>query len=114
MGKAEILKYGDDVTVVGWGRQLQTLIKSCSIAQSKLGINCELIDLQTLLPWDVSTVEKSVRKTGKLVVSHEAPRTCGLGAEIAATIQERCFLSLEAPVMRVCGYDSPFPLGQLT
>jgi len=112
LGKAEILKEGNDVTIIGWGGQLQTLSKACDIAQSRHGINCELIDLQTLLPWDVATVEASVRKTGKLIVSHEAPKTCGLGAEIAACIQERCFLSLEAPIMRVCGYDIPFPLGK--
>lgn len=111
LGKAEILKEGNDVTIVGWGGHLQTLSKACTIAHSEHGISCELIDLQTLLPWDVATVEKSVRKTGKLIVSHEAPKTCGLGAEIAACIQERCFFSLEAPIMRVCGYDTPFPLG---
>jgi len=74
------------------------------------GIECELIDLQTILPWDKDTVEASVRKTGKLVVSHEAPITCGFGAEVAASMQERCFWNLEAPIQRVCGYDTPFPL----
>jgi len=80
------------------------------MAKSELGIECELIDLRTLLPWDVETVVNSVKKTGRLVVSHEAPKTCGLGAEITATIQERCFNYLEAPIQRVCGYDTPFPL----
>jgi 2-oxoisovalerate dehydrogenase E1 component beta subunit len=80
------------------------------MAQEKHGISCELIDLQTIVPWDMETVEASVRKTGKLVVSHEAPVTCGFGAEVVATIQEGCFWSLEAPIQRVCGYDTPFPL----
>ena len=65
---------------------------------------------QTLLPWDYQTVCESVQKTGRLLVSHEAPITSGFGAEIAAKVTERCFLHLEAPVKRVCGYDTPFPL----
>ena len=60
--------------------------------------------------WDVDTIEQSVRKTGRLIVSHEAPKTGGFAAEIASTIQDRCFLNMEAPVQRVCGYDTPFPL----
>ena len=67
-------------------------------------------DMQTLVPADFDTVVRSVEKTGRLVVSHEAPRTSGFAAEIASTVAERCFLSLEAPVQRVCGYDTPFPL----
>lgn len=98
------------MTVLGWGGQLQVLQSACQLAHDQYGIDCELIDLQTILPWDVETVQKSVEKTGKLVVSHEAPITCGFGAEVVATIQERCFLSLEAPIQRVCGYDTPFPL----
>uniref|UniRef100_N1R0Z5 3-methyl-2-oxobutanoate dehydrogenase (2-methylpropanoyl-transferring) n=1 Tax=Aegilops tauschii TaxID=37682 RepID=N1R0Z5_AEGTA len=74
------------------------------------GISCELIDLRTLIPWDKETVEASVSKTGKLLISHEAPITGGFGAEIAASIAERCFQRLEAPVARVCGLDTPFPL----
>lgn len=110
LGKAEILRQGSDVTVLGWGGQLKVLESACQLALDQYGIQCELIDLQTILPWDVDTVEQSVLKTGKLVVSHEAPITCGFGAEVVATIQERCFLSLEAPIQRVCGYDTPFPL----
>ena len=110
IGKAEVMKKGHDVTVVGWGRQLTILEKACDMAQSEHGISCELIDLRSLSPWDADTVENSVRKTGKLIVSHEAPSTCGFGAEVVASIQERCFLSLEAPIKRVCGYDMPFPL----
>lgn len=80
------------------------------MAKQQYGVSAELIDLQTILPWDAETVEESVNKTGKLIVSHEAPITCGFGAEVVATLQERCFLSLEAPIQRVCGYDTPFPL----
>lgn len=110
IGKAEVMMEGKDVTVVGWGRQLDILQKACDMALKEYGISCELIDLRTLAPWDADTVETSVRKTGKLLVSHEAPITCGFGAEVVASIQERCFLSLEAPATRVCGYDLAFPL----
>ena len=74
------------------------------------GISCELIDLRSILPWDVDTVAESVKKTGRLVINHEAPLTCGFAGEIAATIQERCFLHLESPIQRVCGLDTPYPL----
>ncbi|CAG0878976.1 unnamed protein product [Darwinula stevensoni] len=101
---------GDDVTLVGWGTQVHVLREVCELAQEKLGISCELIDLVTILPWDKETVIQSVKKTGRLVIAHEAPLTGGFGAEIAASIQEECFLHLEAPVQRVTGYDTPFPL----
>ena len=109
LGKARIARAGKDVTLVGWGGQMLVLEKACKLAES-VGISCELIDLRTLLPWDVDTVAKSVMKTGRLIVSHEAPITGGFAAEITAAIQTECFLSLEAPVARVCGYDTPFPL----
>lgn len=110
LGQAEVMRTGSDVTIVGWGGHLRVLEEACDMAQGLHGINCELIDLQTILPWDFETVVKSVQKTGKLIVSHEAPLTCGFGAEVAATLQEHCFLSLEAPIQRVCGLDTPFPL----
>ena len=109
LSKAEVVRAGDDVTVVGWGSQLRTLARACELAEQE-GVSCELIDMQTLVPADFDTVVRSVEKTGRLVVSHEAPRTSGFAAEIASTVAERCFLSLEAPVQRVCGYDTPFPL----
>jgi 2-oxoisovalerate dehydrogenase E1 component beta subunit len=73
------------------------------------GIDCELIDLQTLVPWDRDTVVNSVKKTGRCVIVHEAPKTSGFGAEMSASIQERCFYHLEAPIQRVTGWDTPFP-----
>ncbi|KAF0977881.1 hypothetical protein FDP41_003203 [Naegleria fowleri] len=107
--KAEILKEGKDVTVIGWGSQLYVLEKAVEMAK-EVGIDCELIDLRTIVPWDIETVVNSVKKTGRCVVSHEAPLTGGFGSEIAATVQEKCFLHLESPVVRVCGLDTPFPL----
>jgi 2-oxoisovalerate dehydrogenase E1 component subunit beta len=110
IGRADVWTRGDDVTVVGWGAQMHVLRDAVEHARDTLGISCELIDLRTLAPWDVEAVAESVCRTGRLVVSHEAPTTGGFAAEIAATIQEQCFLSLEAPIARVCGYDTPFPL----
>jgi 2-oxoisovalerate dehydrogenase E1 component beta subunit len=109
LGQAEVVQQGSDVTVVGWGAQVHVLQKACDMA-AEAGISCELIDLRTILPWDVETVVNSVSKTGRCVVSHEAPVTGGFGAEVAAKVQESCFLSLEAPIQRVCGLDTPFPL----
>ena len=73
------------------------------------GVSCELIDLQTLIPFDKETLVNSVKKTGRCVIVHEAPKTSGFGAEMAASIQERCFWNLESPIERVTGWDTPFP-----
>ncbi|KAI9246380.1 thiamine diphosphate-binding protein [Sporodiniella umbellata] len=111
LGKAEILKKGKDVTVIGYGSQIYALENAIQLAEKKMpGLSCELIDLRTIMPWDVETVVESVKKTGRLVIAHEAPRTGGVAAEIASTVTEHCFLSLEAPIQRVCGWDTPFPL----
>lgn len=109
LGEAEVLKEGTDVTVLGWGAQMEVIEQAVEMAE-KDGISCEVIDLRTILPWDVETVANSVFKTGRLVVTHEAPLTGGFAGEIAATIQERCFLYLESPIARVTGMDTPFPL----
>ncbi|KAI9295597.1 hypothetical protein K502DRAFT_324262 [Neoconidiobolus thromboides FSU 785] len=111
LGKAEILKEGKDVTVLGWGSQIYALENAIQMAEEKHpGLSCELIDLRTIFPWDVETIVKSVNKTGRLVIAHEAAKTMGFATEIATTIQEHCFLRLEAPIQRVTGYDTPFPL----
>ena len=109
IGEADIIKQGSDITVVGWGAQMEVIGKAVELAE-EAGIACEVIDLRSLLPWDVETVADSVFKTGRLVVTHEAPLTGGFAGEIAATIQERCFLYLESPIARVTGMDTPFPL----
>lgn len=110
LGKAEVVKSGEDVTLVGWGAQVHVLLKAAEMAEKQAGIRCEVVDLRTIMPWDSDTIVESVSKTGRCVISHEAPLTSGFGAEVAATVQERAFLHLEAPVVRVCGYDTPFPL----
>ncbi|KAI8318349.1 thiamine diphosphate-binding protein [Martensiomyces pterosporus] len=111
LSKAEILKPGKDVTVVGYGSQIYALENAIQMIERDMpGVSCELIDLRTILPYDAETVVESVNKTGRLVVAHEAPRTQGFAAELAAEIQERCFLRLESPIERVCGLFVPHPL----
>lgn len=110
LGKAEVLLTGTDITLVGWGGQLYVLERAARAAKKQFGISCELVDLRTVLPWDIQTIADSVRKTGRLLVAHEAPLTGGFAAEIVATIQDKCALDLRAPAQRVCGWDTPFPL----
>lgn len=109
LGKAEVVKEGKDITLLAWGAQMEIVEKAAEMAE-KEGISCEIIDLRTLSPWDVDTVAESVKKTGRLLINHEAPLTGGFAGEIAATIQEECFLYLESPIARVCGLDTPYPL----
>uniref|UniRef100_A0A7S4R2F1 3-methyl-2-oxobutanoate dehydrogenase (2-methylpropanoyl-transferring) n=1 Tax=Alexandrium monilatum TaxID=311494 RepID=A0A7S4R2F1_9DINO len=109
IGKAEVLREGSDITLIGWGNQVNRLLKAAELAESD-SVSCEVIDLQSIVPWDEDCVMSSVKRTGRCIVAHEAPRTSGFGAELAAAVQEQCFLQLEAPVQRVCGWDTPFPL----
>lgn len=103
-GKAHVAKSGDRLTLIGWGAQHR---QNLLAAEEIEGV--EVIDLRTLNPLDRETIIQSVKKTGRCVVAHEAPLTQGFGAEISALIMEKCFLSLEAPVKRCCGLDTPFP-----
>jgi 2-oxoisovalerate dehydrogenase E1 component beta subunit len=105
---AAVRREGTDVTVVTWGAMVPESLEAAEAA-AKAGISCEVLDLRTLWPVDITTLEASARKTGRVVVVHEAARTCGFGAELAALVQERCFVHLEAPVKRVTGWDTPFP-----
>ncbi len=109
LGVAEVIKEGTDITLIAWGAQMQIIEKAGTLAEEE-GISCEIIDLCSILPWDVQVVENSVKKTGRLLINHEAPLTGGFAGEITATIQERCFLYLEAPIRRVAGLDVPYPL----
>ncbi len=108
LGKAAVTRVGSQVTVVAWGAMWHEAQAAAEEA-ARGGIDCEVLDLRSLQPLDVDAVVASVQKTGRAVVVHEAPRTCGFGAELAALVQERCFLHLEAPVTRVTGFDTPFP-----
>jgi len=109
LGKADIVKEGSDITLLAWGAQVEILEKAAVMAKEQ-GISCEVIDLQSILPWDIETVCSSVEKTGRLLINHEAPLTAGFASEIAASVQEKCFLHLESPICRVCGLDTPYPL----
>lgn len=109
IGKADILRHGGDITLVGWGTQIHVLKEVAEMAQEKYGVESEVIDLVSILPWDKETICNSVKKTGRILIAHEAPLTNGFGAELAAKIQEECFLHLEAPILRVTGWDTPFP-----
>ncbi len=108
LGQARVTRAGHQVTLIAWGAMWHEADLAAREAEAE-GIDTEVLDLRTLQPLDVEAVVRSVTKTGRAVVVHEAPRTCGFGAELAALIQERCFLHLEAPVARVTGFDTPFP-----
>jgi len=107
LGRADIYQEGKDMTVVAWGTMLHRA------AEASEGFDCEIIDLQTLRPLDEETILASVRKTGRLVVVHEASRTCGLGAEIAALASDEAIGFIKAPVLRVAGPDAPVPMARL-
>ncbi len=109
IGKARTVCEGEDLTIVSWGAS----IVQCMQAIERSNTSIELIDLRTIYPPDIDAVEESVKKTGRCVVVHEAPKTCGFGAEIATQIMERCFLQLEAPVQRVAGFDTIMPYYKL-
>ncbi len=108
IGKASIVRPGTAVTVVAWGAMLYEALDAANHAAQQ-GVDAEVIDLRTLWPLDIETIVASVKKTGRLVVVHEAAKTCGLGAEIVSLVNEKAFLHLEAPPKRVTGFDTPFP-----
>jgi pyruvate dehydrogenase E1 component beta subunit len=112
MGAARVVTPGDDVTIVTFGSLVATAIDA-AVALSDDGVSAEVIDLRSLSPIDHERVAESVRRTGRLVVVHEGPRQAGVGAEIAATITERCFEHLQAPPVRVTGHDVPYPPAKL-
>ncbi len=111
IGEAKVVNEGDDLTVVTWGAP----VFQCLQAMDNLpeDVSIELIDLRSIYPFDMDTIAQSVQKTGRCVIVHEAPLTCGMGAEIAARIMEECFLYLQAPVQRVAGFDTIMPYYKL-
>ncbi len=108
LGKAKVVREGSDVTIVSWGAMVYEALAAADTAAAE-GVDAELIDLRTLWPLDVDTIVESVKKTGRLVVVHEAPKACGFGAEVVQLVNEKAFLHLEAPPARVTGWDTPFP-----
>jgi len=108
LSKAKVVRPGKHVTLIAWGAMLYEAISAADQA-AQSGIECEILDLRTLWPVDIDAIVESVKKTGRVVVVHEAPRTCGFGAELITLIGEKAFLHLEAPPRRVTGFDTPFP-----
>jgi 2-oxoisovalerate dehydrogenase E1 component beta subunit len=108
LGSARSVREGTDLSLFTYGAMVPVATRAAAEADGE-GISVEVIDLRTLWPLDGETVFRSVEKTGRAVVLHEAPRTCGYGAELAALIQEKAFLHLKAPIGRVTGFDTPFP-----
>ena len=112
MEEAVLARPGTDVTLVAWGPMMKTALQAAAAAETE-GTSIEVVELRGLNPLDIDAITTSVEKTGRLVVAHEASRFLGLGAEIAAQVQQRCFYHLEAPVQRVTGYDIPYPPSKL-
>ena len=108
IGKANITREGSDVTVLAYG----TMVYVAEAAAEETGVDAEVIDLRSLLPLDLDTIKASVQKTGRCVIVHEATRTSGFGAELMSLVQETCFHHLEAPMIRVTGWDTPYPHAQ--
>jgi len=105
LGKAAVAREGKDITIVAYG----TMVHVAKAAAEESGIDAEVVDIRTIVPLDIDTIAASVKKTGRCVILHEATRTSGFGAEIAAQVQETCFYHLEAPIERVTGWDTPYP-----
>jgi 2-oxoisovalerate dehydrogenase E1 component beta subunit len=108
IGEAVIRREGTDVSILAYG----TMVHVAEAASRSVGIDAEIIDLRSLIPLDLDTIVRSVTKTGRCAIVHEATRTSGFGAELSALVQERCFYHLEAPVVRVTGWDTPYPHAQ--
>jgi pyruvate/2-oxoglutarate/acetoin dehydrogenase E1 component len=109
IGKARVVREGEEMTMVSWG----ATVVQCMNAIEASDRDIELIDLRTINPLDMDTVAASVNKTGRAIIAHEAPMTCGIGAELSARIMEQCFLNLQAPVQRVTGFDTIMPYYKL-
>ncbi len=112
IGKANVLREGSDVTLISYGAMMPTVVKVADMLK-KENIYADAIDLRTVSPLDYDTIVNSVKKTGRCVIVHEAPKACGLGAEVSAIIMEKTLLYLEAPVVRVTGFDTIVPLAKL-
>lgn len=109
LGKAKVVKEGKDISLICWGAMVR-VAEEVSIAMEEKGWDAEILDLRTLAPLDRESITNSLKKTGRALIVHEAPKTCGLGAEISALINEKALLHLKAPVLRITGQDIAVPL----
>jgi pyruvate dehydrogenase E1 component beta subunit len=109
LGKAQVTRRGNDITLIAYGAMMRPTLAAAEALAQDDGVHAEVIDLLSLYPMDTDTIVASVKRTGRAVVVHEAPRTCGIGAEVVARLVEHAFLYLEAPVRRLTGFDIPFP-----
>lgn len=109
LGKAKVVREGENITIITYGAVVYDALEAAEKAAEEDQISVEVIDLRTLLPYDIDTILASLKKTGRVVIVHEAPKTCGFGAEISAALNERALLYLQAPILRVTGFDTPFP-----
>jgi 2-oxoisovalerate dehydrogenase E1 component beta subunit len=105
LGEAAVVEEGDELSIITYG----TMVHVAQAAVHKAGVRADIIDVRSLVPLDVETLKKSVQKTGRCLVTHEASRFSGYGAELVATVQEECFWHLQAPIERVCGWETPYP-----
>ena len=110
LGKAKTVREGGDITLLAYGAMLHVALEAAELAAKKHQIECDVIDLRTLVPLDIKAIEKSVKKTGRMISVTEAPKTSGFSAELTALVAERWIEYMEGPIMRVTGYDTPFPL----
>jgi pyruvate dehydrogenase E1 component beta subunit len=110
LGKANLVQEGSDISIFAYGAMVSVALEAAQKAEQEDGTSCEVIDLRTIWPLDEEAIIKSVEKTGRAIVVHEAPRAGGIGAEVTALINEKCLYSLLKPVGRVTGYDTPFPV----
>lgn len=109
IGQAQVVRKGKDITLISYGASLRATLEAAEMLEEEDGVQAEIIDLLTISPMDATLIIESVKKTGRAVVVHEGPRTCGLGAEVVARINEAALLYLEAPIKRVTGFDVPIP-----
>jgi pyruvate dehydrogenase E1 component beta subunit len=109
IGRARLARGGDGCAIVAYGAMVTTALEAADVLEREHGVNARVVDLRSIVPLDVDALRDAARETGRIVVAHEAPLTLGVGAEIAARIMEEAFDYLEAPVMRVAGYDTPYP-----
>lgn len=113
IGEADVVKKGEDITIISWGAMVPIALKTAEQLKKEKGLLIEVIDIRSLAPLDIKTIAKSIKKTGRAVVMHEAVKTGGFGSEIATRIMEEAFLYLESPIERVTGYSTPYPFAQV-